>query len=395
MKIKLSKKLCVGMTTFLRDNSMHIAVKSIMEYYPNLKIYIIDQGVKTPEKKSFYKHLRKLGHYTEFVEYDSGISKCRNILHSRIKEPYMAYVQDDFIVNEKTNFYNMLKILENNPDIGVVGGQVIDYPQNKKIRGEYFFCRTDKNMIYIPCDWLLQMNLMCWQDTSDIKYHYTDIVSDFTMWRKSLKNIFDNDVKIVEHSHTYLKIRFETNWKVAFTPSSQIFHTHDRTGTEYCSKRTRKDDIPYVLKYWNIKGITRLNNVKFKNLTQETEEITPVQSTHIMNDTKNTRTEVLIALNKIKKQNLNFWLLGNTCLNAIRTKKINNDVLYIGVRDCATKDIITKIMEDITVQCNITIENRSKIKPIHCYDMVLYVPSPVISYLEKTFNKPWRILINE
>jgi syntaxin 16 len=44
------------------------------------------------------------------------------------------------------------------------------------------------------------------------------------MWRKEVPNIFDDNVKTIEHSHVYLLVKNKTNFKVAFCPETEINH---------------------------------------------------------------------------------------------------------------------------------------------------------------------------
>ena len=55
----LRKNIGIAITTFLRDESLFRCIKSILYYYPHLKMYILDQGKISKYKKAYYKYLKR------------------------------------------------------------------------------------------------------------------------------------------------------------------------------------------------------------------------------------------------------------------------------------------------------------------------------------------------
>jgi len=263
---KFNKDVGIGITTFLRNYSLYRLIESIVEYLPDFKIYIVDQDKPTKFKETLYTGLQAQGHVIKYADYDCGISKARNIVRSIVQEPYIAWMQDDFTVTGKTNLLNMLDVLKSNKKIGVVGGRLEGSP----VAGSYsfYFLRWGDSILYLPVSYCLEKGIVNWQQTNKgIQYVPADIVSEFTIWRKEVPDVFDLNVKVIEHSHVYLKLKYETDWLVAYTPDSEIKHYHDRHSNEYNQFRGRKDDIDYILNYWKAKDLIKFYTVnKYKFL---------------------------------------------------------------------------------------------------------------------------------
>jgi glycosyltransferase involved in cell wall biosynthesis len=199
LKQCLNKEIALGLSTFLRDDSLFRLINSNLEHLCEFRMYIVDQGCHSHKKDLFYRKLQKMGHVIKYIDYDSGISKTRGVLKDICKEPYLVFMEDDFQSFYKTNLYKLKEILNENPDIGVVGGSL----EGNSSTGAYSFYldRIENKICYFPLDYLLDKNLIQWEHTSNnTPFIRANIVSDFTMWRKEVPNIFDENVKTIEHS---------------------------------------------------------------------------------------------------------------------------------------------------------------------------------------------------
>jgi glycosyltransferase involved in cell wall biosynthesis len=397
----------IGISTFLRDDALFRLVNSNLKHLSEFKMYIVDQGVKNWKKELFYEKLINMGHIVKYIPYDSGISKSRRILKEICNEPYLVYMEDDFESGYKTNLYKMKKILDENPHIGVVGGNLQGYTKTGAY--SFFLDYADNKICYFPLDYLVEKNLIQWKKTSsNITFIEANIVSDFTMWRKEVPNIFDDNVKTLEHTHVYLLLKYKTNYKVAFCPDVEIKHAHSQENPDYNILRKRTKDLLYLKKYWNVIDFYQFDKSKLSSIetnhsiTQkikpikheeqkeelniEKNKVEPLTTTNIINN--NYKPEEIFDI--LNKNCISYTLIKETCLKLVCKKEI--DSIKICVTSLDEVEKINKLFpnNDFTI----TIEYIKETKCCSYKNIILKVPFPVVKYLEKTFNKSWQELQN-
>lgn len=401
MSLRLKDKVAIGITTFLRDNCLYYCVDRIQRFYPQLKMYIVDQGNMTDEKKYFYRHLRKKGHKIIKIDFDSGISTSRKVLKDAVKEPYLLYVEDDFILHKYTNIENMVKILDSDDNIDIVGGQVCSTVNfSEYARFEYMIFRVANRLMYMPCSFLLRNGILKWYHVDDIHYHYADIVSDFTLWRREVPNIFDINVKVIEHSHSYLLLKETTKSKVAFTPDASVFHSHDRVNLDYRKFRSRMNDVQYFYKYWNVtednvyldKCLPSIFRVDDDNY--HTKDYEKLVSEYKQNPADEIEHKIVIMapiseaedknesfLKLLNHEQIYFWLLKDSCVLCITHKNLIKDNLQIGVKTFLDKARILQINQQYNINLDISIEPQRQTKEHKYMNIPIRVPMPVIEYV--------------
>lgn len=415
IKQSRNKDIGLGISTFLRDDSLFRLVDSILTHLQEFKMYIVDQGEHSEVKDKLYTKLSKLGHVIKYIPYDSGISKTRRILKEICKEEFLVYMEDDFQATTKTNLYNLKEILDENPELGIVGGNLEGYATTGAY--SYFLNRADNQICYFPMDYLIEKNLVAWEYTNKgIKFLRADIVSDFTMWRREVPNIFDDNVKVIEHSHVYLLVKNKTKYKVCFCPGSEIKHVHDNKNPTYNALRTRKKDLDYLKSYWNVFDFYTFNKSSLCQLEKASKNIAPVaylplESTTDIPEIKIQKLETIESdkvnklnieqkqcivkiINYLNDNSISFWLLNYSCLEAVTKKDIVSDKLYIGVATANNKELILNAFPCEGGLLDIKIEGKRKTKPAKLYDLNINVPVPVVAYLEKTFKQTWDELKN-
>lgn len=404
--VKMNSEIGIGITTFLRDSALFRLISSIQNHMPEIKIYIADQGEHTPKKDSLYSCLKDQGHVIKYLPYDSGISKARRILKEICEEKYLVYMEDDFEVQETTDLYKMKEILDENPDIGVVGGNIQGYAATGAY--SYFFNRADNTICYFPLDYLMHKNLCQWEYSNrGIKFLRADIVSDFTMWRKEVPNIFDDNVKTIEHSHVYLLVKYKTNYKVAFCPESEIKHAHSAENPNYTQLRKRTEDLNYLNSYWNVKNFVQFNQQQLTDLEKLIVNIEQVDIQFAVTEKKEipfiapeqiyTVTEegqILNLFHKLESVSIHFWLLEKTCLDFVNHKPLNINPIYLGTTSLENKRIIENYAKELNINPIIKVENR-KTKTIALGDLKIHVPIPVVGYLIGIYGNNWEELKNE
>ncbi len=394
-----NKDIAIGISTFLRDESLFKLVTSILKYLPEFKIYIADGGRKSKQKDAIYKDLRKQKHHIEYITFDSGISKTRKILKKRCKEKYLVYMEDDFEVTSETNLYKLQEILEENPEIGIVGGNLEKYP----VTGAYsfFLDRLEDKIIYLPLDYLLNKKLVQWESTSKgTRFLRADIVSDFTMWRKEVPNIFDENVKTIEHTDVYLLVKTKTKYKVAFCPESEIRHAHNTNESqEYNQYRARKEELEYLKNYWNVNEFYQIKSSQLRKLEQITVEKSRIEAdvpTIVVKNIENFKTDhetCLDIIRELQRNNIDFFLTKVSCLNTVFKHKLKLP-LQLEVKSNKAK----QTLEESIGKKYLDIEVDSKYKQVKFFDvdnLKIPVPCPVITYLEEIFKKNWIRLQSE
>ena len=105
--------------TFERPRLLRRLLASIMRTYPSLKVIVVDDS-SDPTKSS--------GAETIFMPYDSGVSVGRNEALRHVTTKYVMVLDDDFVFYRHTDLEASLAVMENHPEIDIVGGEVIDLP---------------------------------------------------------------------------------------------------------------------------------------------------------------------------------------------------------------------------------------------------------------------------
>lgn len=400
-----NKEVAIGLNTFLRDNSLKRFIASCQLYYPEIKIYIVDQAKKFDlAKKKFYAYLRSEGHMIQQIPYDCGISRAREILRKFVKEPYIMYMQDDFIICNKTNIYGMLEILKRNKEIGVVCGSIIDRKSNSHTTTipteaqAHFLKKINDKMVYMPVQYLIDKGLINYKSIKNVRYLICDMGLDFSLWKKEAqKDIFDENAHVLEHTHTYLNLQKLKKFKAAYTPDSLIIHTHDRTNPEYAKFRSRKNDLPYLCKYWKVDSFRILTNKELPlNLITST-EIPQTKSTNI-SETNKILSEFATILQQLNKT---LVLAKKSCLQAVVIHRFftTNSYVYISsltsdeIQYLASKNFFYLEQEQAFIKDNHKIYIEYKLIPqtkiVNVEGKNYNVPFPAHPYLEKLYGKNW------
>jgi len=105
--------------TFERPSVLRRLLRSIKRKYPRLHVIVVDDS-RYPKSSS--------GVHTIVIPYDSGVSAGRNEALRHVETRYVLVMDDDFVFYRHTDLEASLAIMENHPEIDIVGGEVIDLP---------------------------------------------------------------------------------------------------------------------------------------------------------------------------------------------------------------------------------------------------------------------------
>lgn len=219
-------------TTFIRDPALFKCIKSIRQFYPDIKIYVVDQGKTSYEKETF---LRRNKCNNIRLPYDSGLALARNVGMIASKEKYMIICDDDFIFLKKTRLENWKQLLCSHPKAGIAAGilntnGLIYHYEHELRKFEKFYVMKEYDEII-------------WKRHKGIKYHYCDLALNwFMMKRECWKDCpWDSDYKIAqEHLQFFLDLKDQGKWKVIYTPTVLADHEKKPYSDEYEVLRASK-----------------------------------------------------------------------------------------------------------------------------------------------------------
>lgn len=386
---KKDNKIAIVFDNFLRDDLMFNLVKSIFIYSPGVKLYISDQSVFNPITDIMYNKLREAGHEIIYCGFDCGISVARNRAIKRVKEPYIFLSDCDLLFTKNTNLSKMIEILNNNNDIGFLS--LYEYNQDKVNYYEIMFDKKDDvlNYAYITEQDEIRNN----------EFFYCDYCMNTGMIRKEFSNKvqYDEQMKLAEHLDYFMQIKYNSNWKVACATKISIRNQNIDIQNENYNQFRRRNKIYWKLynKKWNLTLINKYNILidKYTNI-QEVKTVLPntnnIVSLQQSVPVSTSIAEFLLLMNKL---NIPICLLKETCLNIILNHVLPTNNIQIGT----SLEHMYEVQE-YAIKNNLNIEvsnyNFEKTKPYTFNEIKLYVPKPVVKYLEDYTGKSWKELTN-
>jgi len=238
-------------TVFERWECLENLLFSIAKYYPQANIFIADQSKKFIPKKynDLYFKLFEAGLRVKpkayGLKYDCGLSEARNYLFSHTNRKYKLLLEEDFVFTEKTNIPAMLELMESDPNLGIVGGLVIQ--DGNEVKFEHYLAKKGRTLRHVASG-----------GYNDQEYKLTGCVPNFMLMRADLGVKWDDRIKISgEHTDFFLKLA-ETDWLIAYTRKSQVDHVkiNDRA---YKDMRKRDEFMKILFENHNIDKIIYIN----------------------------------------------------------------------------------------------------------------------------------------
>ncbi|XP_030397230.1 beta-1,4 N-acetylgalactosaminyltransferase 2-like isoform X1 [Gopherus evgoodei] len=113
---KISSLVTITTKTFLRYHKLRFLIKSIRQYYPDIKIIVADDS-EVPEKIIE----ENIEHY--IMPFGKGWFAGRNLAISQVTTKYYLWVDDDYLFTENTKIEKLLDVLERT-NLDMVGGSV-------------------------------------------------------------------------------------------------------------------------------------------------------------------------------------------------------------------------------------------------------------------------------
>ena len=312
------KDTTILITTFLRDDLLFRCISSVRQYYPDIAIFVGDNGRPDSGKTKFC-----IEHKCEILElsFDLGVAGTRNEALKLIpqKYKYIVIVEDDIVFTEHTNLHMWRKILEAKKEIGIVGGLLKFSP----VEDQHYEAnmRIDGNTHYIE-----KLVDPKWKAVGDIKYCLCDLILNVFMMRKEVWDEVKWDPQFktaYEHSDFFLRLKYETDkignpvfknekvvlrkkpFRIAYTPDTWMFHKKDIHKSEYREYRTRPVGYQQFKEKWRVES----TNSSFNKVRRTWKKYFDIRDENLS-----------LAIRILEKHGCKWWLAFGTCLGAVRQR---------------------------------------------------------------------------
>ena len=269
-----ANRLALVFATFQRFHAAQRLINSVRKYYPDMPIYVADQSVPNKEMLDFYEHHKC---ETVFVDTDVGVCASRNAAVELVKEPYFLLCDDDFFFGPETNFNSALDLIEDQLDIGIVGGRLFDrhlfqgQTTNEDRFWELFFNYDPDGgrLVTVPVHYFAPEP----QYANGVEYYQCDAVMNFAVFRT---DIFNEKVRWDpryksngEHEDFYLNFKVNGKHRVVYTPTLVAYHNHPIQGN-YQKLRLRNQGWQKFLDKWSLRQFLDLDNgLRVTNMVEE------------------------------------------------------------------------------------------------------------------------------
>ncbi|XP_054463608.1 beta-1,4 N-acetylgalactosaminyltransferase 2-like [Anoplopoma fimbria] len=117
MGTDISSHVTIITKTFLRYKQLKVLLSSIRSFYSNIEVVIADDNLK-PEHITG-DHIRQY-----IMPPAQGWFAGRNLAVSQVTTKYFLWVDDDFVFTAKTKIEKLVEVMEEFPELDVLGGTV-------------------------------------------------------------------------------------------------------------------------------------------------------------------------------------------------------------------------------------------------------------------------------
>ena len=330
MKTDWKKDTAFIVTTFLRDNLLFKCVEKLRAKYPDVSIFVADNGKPTEEKAEF---LATKGAKLVQLPFDVGVGGCRNGAMRAIPLEFKRVVimEDDVYMMEQTDFSVLAEILDERPAVGVAGGMLME---NYGIERHYEATTWIEGDVYH----IRRVDSPNWLQTRDgrIKFFLCDLIFNVFMMRREVweENPWDEQFKTaLEHSDFFMGIKARTKWQVAYTPQFKVAHIKQRQTPEYTAYRKRPIGFELFARKWGVRwGVSSYNAKNPFPYVDAGREVS-------------VKDEALArAVDVLEEAGVKWWLEAGTCLGAVREQDF---IAYDPDIDLGIMEVETKAWDGI------------------------------------------------
>lgn len=245
--------VAVLITTFMRDRALFACVKSIRQFYPDIAIFVGDNGKVNAKRKEFCKAQRCT--YAK-APFDYGVGATRNKVLERMpgKFRHIVVCEDDILFSDETVLENWLAVLDAENDIGIVGG-LLKKADARILTAQNYEAqmRTEGTALHIE-----RIERFDWRTKEGVRYAPCDIVINVFAMKREVwdSQKWDANIKTwPEHEDFFFSVKKNTPWKVAYTDSVSIIHRPTPYPAQYAAFRTRMGGAGYFAKKWGLEYV--------------------------------------------------------------------------------------------------------------------------------------------
>jgi glycosyltransferase involved in cell wall biosynthesis len=202
-----SQQITAIVKTFNRSSELTQLVKSIQRVQPDIAVIIADDS----DSPSYFPGITTLD-----LPYNSGISIGRNMALDAVETPYILLLDDDFVFYRKTQIAQALHVMQQTPEIDIMGGKVIDLPQ---YRANYYHTTA------FP--WSVNAVRKCKDNTLAGLPVYDKVANFFIGRTESLRKVgWDPELKVFEHADFFTRAKGKLT--TVYNGQFAILHTKNR-----------------------------------------------------------------------------------------------------------------------------------------------------------------------
>lgn len=112
-------RLTIVVKTFERPHLLRRLVRSIHRTQPGVRVVVVDDSAEPT---------RLPGVDTVVLPFDQGVSAGKNAGLAEVRTPYVALLDDDFVLDRHTDLAGAVDRLDAHPEIDLIGGRVTYLP---------------------------------------------------------------------------------------------------------------------------------------------------------------------------------------------------------------------------------------------------------------------------
>ncbi len=243
----------IGFVTLERPDAAQRFVRSARAMFPDVPVYVAEQSRTLGPMAEFYAAERVT---VIRVPFDAGLSASRNALIEAMDVDYFALCDDDFILGPATSFTTAIRILEQDGELGVVGGMLHDFDGlTESIRNwEMFFDHDERNRRFTATP-VYNYPPLARQVAGETVY-LCDAVLNFSVFRKAIFSDgirWEETIKVNgEHEDFYLNLKKHSSCRVAYLPTMTALHWHMPRQGIYPKLRSRDGGRREFMRKWGL-----------------------------------------------------------------------------------------------------------------------------------------------
>jgi glycosyltransferase involved in cell wall biosynthesis len=195
-----------------------------------------------------------------FLPPDAGVARSRNAALAEVDTEFVLLADDDFIFHPTTSLAIPTAILDNDPEVDIIGGLLqqidgeLDFAKSYPRSWERFFLvdRPKGLLVSLPIDLFFPIE----RSVNGHRYLLCDAVMNWAVLRTSVfarGAIWDQRFTCNgEHEDFYINLKLNTNVKVAYSDEFVAFHHHPEDST-YSVRRNNQEGWCLLGEKWTLR----------------------------------------------------------------------------------------------------------------------------------------------